>query len=179
MNFLTALLATHKVAAGIAIAVLASGAAVGTFASQDKLPGQPHNILSFTSSESATPGSRIEATDTPAATSTPRAVVGIPTTNPAHDMAETPGACDHGDTAVKTTPSGVPVNVPCEAIHGTKTPEADETPGPDERKTETAKPTEAAEATHQPEATEQPDAHATPEAHGTPGAHGEKDAHKG
>lgn len=172
MNILTALLATHKVAAGIAIAILASGAAVGTFAAQDKLPGQAHGIVLSTSDASPTAGSQVDATNTPAPSPT-SAIRGIPTTNPAHDMAETPGACERGDTAVKTTPSGVQVNVPCQAIHNAETPEADKTPGPDENKGATMEATEAAEPTRQPEATEQPHAHATP------GAHGEMDAHKG
>ena len=178
MNIPTALLATHKVAAGIAIAVLASGAAVGTFAAQDKLPGQAHGIILSSMDASPTATSQVEATNTPAPSPTSGAIRGIPTTNPAHDMAETPGACERGDTAVKTTPSGVQVNVPCQAIHNAETPEADKTPGPDEHKSKTAEPTEAAEATKQPEATEQPGAHSTPRADMTPGAHGESDAHK-
>ncbi len=175
MNILTALLATHKLALGIAVAVLASGAAVGTFASQDKLPGQAHGIILSSLDASPTATSQVEATNTPAppATPTPGTVHGIPTTNPAHDMAETPGACERGDTAVKTTPSGVQVNVPCQAIHNAETPEADKTPGPDERTAEATKQAEVPEATSQPEPAEQPHAHATP------GAHGEMDAHKG
>ncbi|MDE3095864.1 MAG: hypothetical protein KGK07_07670 [Chloroflexota bacterium] len=174
MNILTALLATHKVALGIAVAVLASGAAVGTFAAQDKLPGQAHGIILASLDASPTATSQVGATNTPAppSTPTPGEVHGIPTTNPAHDMAETPGACERGDTAVKTTPAGVQVNVPCQAIHNAETPEADKTPGPDEHNSKTVEPTEVAEATSQPEPTEQPHAHATP------GAHGESDAHK-
>jgi hypothetical protein len=43
-----------------------------------------------------------------------RGVEGIPSSNPAHHP-DDDGECDHGDTDVKTTPSGTQVNVPCQA----------------------------------------------------------------
>ncbi|TAK67192.1 MAG: hypothetical protein EPO22_03150 [Dehalococcoidia bacterium] len=80
-----------------------------------------------------------EATDTPAATTTASAeahgngprnddcdVRGIPTTNPNFEPAAE-GTCENGQSAVKTTPSGIMVNVPCQALdHGGK--EATPTP---------------------------------------------------
>src|SRR6185295_16124469 len=83
-----------------------------------------------------------DETGTPNAEGTQRAVEGIPTENPQHHPADGDGTCDKGETIVKTTPSGVAVNVPCQAAedHGqnnadkTHEPEdnADETRGPDE-----------------------------------------------
>lgn len=83
-----------------------------------------------------------EATETPAATTTASAedhgngprngdcdVRGIPTTNP-HFTPAADGTCKSGQTAVKTTPAGIMVNVPCQAIdHGGNKP--DETPTPE------------------------------------------------
>ena len=82
-----------------------------------------------------------EATETPAATTTASAedsghangprnddcdVRGIPTTNPNFEPAAE-GTCEKGQSAVKTTPSGIMVNVPCQALdHGQK--EATPTP---------------------------------------------------
>ena len=74
---------------------------------------------------------------TPAAEGTQRAIQGIPADNPQHHPADADGACDKGETIVKTTPSGVAVNVPCQTGEdhgqgkGDKTPDADETPGAD------------------------------------------------
>jgi len=83
-----------------------------------------------------------EATETPAATTTASAedhgngprngdcdVRGIPTTNP-HFEPAAEGTCEKGQTAVKTTPSGIMVNVPCQAVdHENKSD--DETPTPE------------------------------------------------
>ncbi len=82
-----------------------------------------------------------EATNTPAPTTTAAAeesghgngprnddcdVRGIPTTNP-HFEPAAEGTCEKGQSAVKTTPSGIMVNVPCQALdHGQK--EATPTP---------------------------------------------------
>ena len=84
-----------------------------------------------------------EATETPAATTTASAeesghgngprnddcdVRGIPTTNP-HFAPAAEGTCEKGQSAVKTTPSGIMVNVPCQAIdHGNKHDDATPTP---------------------------------------------------
>ncbi len=89
----------------------------------------------------------VDTTNTPAATETPAAtttasaeesghangprnddcdVRGIPTTNPNFEPAAE-GTCEKGQSAVKTTPSGIMVNVPCQALdHGQK--EATPTP---------------------------------------------------
>jgi hypothetical protein len=83
-----------------------------------------------------------EATETPTATTTASAedhgngprnddcdTRGIPTTNP-HFVPAAEGTCEKGQTAVKTTPAGIMVNVPCQAIdHGGNN--ADETPTPE------------------------------------------------
>ena len=97
MNSIAGLLLANKLAAGVAVAVLATGATVGTFAAQDKLPGQSH-------------GPSAAAT----ASVTPRAVKGIPTGNPEHPLAT--GTCEKGEAVVKTTPAGTEVRVPCQAI---------------------------------------------------------------
>lgn len=90
----------------------------------------------------ATSDTTPEATETPAATTTASAedhgngprngdcdVRGIPTTNP-HFTPSADGTCEPGQTAVKTTPAGIMVNVPCQAIdHGGNKP--DETPTPE------------------------------------------------
>lgn len=95
----------------------------------------------------ATVDTTATATDTPAATNTPAPTTtasaedhgngprngdcdtrGIPTTNP-NFKPEANGTCEKGESAVKTTPSGIMVNVPCQAIdHGNKN--TDETPTP-------------------------------------------------
>src|SRR5439155_21793937 len=61
----------------------------------------------------------VDASATPGAEGTRRAVVGIPTDNPQHQPAAD-GTCVKGETVVKTVPSGVAVNVPCQAAeqHG-------------------------------------------------------------
>jgi hypothetical protein len=105
----------RKAAAGILVAVLALGTAVGTFASQDMLPGQSQDSPS------------VQVVDDDAADNDTgqRAIVGIPEDNPVHQPAATPEACEKGETAVKTTPSGKQVNVPCHAVE----PDADDDDG--------------------------------------------------
>lgn len=99
----------------------------------------------------------------PSAEGTQRAIKGIPTDNPQHHPADSDGTCDKGETVVKTTPSGVQVNVPCQTAEdhgkGTKTPKAGKTPKAD-------KTPEANEANETPEADETPDAEETPGANG-------------
>lgn len=61
-----------------------------------------------------------------------RDIKGIPDDNP--NFAPVSGECDKGETAVKTTPSGTQVNVPCHAAenagggHGTGNPHQDSDP---------------------------------------------------
>jgi hypothetical protein len=83
-------------------------------------PGGPTDTPAPTdtpSADTATP----TPTDTPAAdTPTPTAgagegdVHGIPDGNPSHHPEDGDGICQHGETVIKTTPSGNKVNVPCE-----------------------------------------------------------------
>ena len=66
-----------------------------------------------------------------------RTIKGIPTDNPNHHPDNGDGVCEKGETAIKTTPSGVKVNVPCQAAGHTNngdhgTPEADNTETPDD-----------------------------------------------
>jgi hypothetical protein len=92
--FRTAL--TQKVVAAGAVALLASGVAVGAFASQDKLPGQAHHALvsqletTATSTDTAT----ATATDTSTATATATGTV-TPTVEPEDTH--------HGDCTATTT----------------------------------------------------------------------------
>ena len=80
------------------------------------------------------------ATDTPGPTTTAESghgngprngdcdVRGIPTDNP-NFTPEANGTCEKGESAVKTTPSGIMVNVPCQAIdHGRSHDEGTPTP---------------------------------------------------
>jgi len=91
-------------------------------------------IATETSTAEATATDTPEATSTPDSTATPEAtetpdgdddahdddVHGIPTSNPSHRPDDGDGECEKGETAVKTTPSGTQVNVPCQAAeeHG-------------------------------------------------------------
>jgi hypothetical protein len=109
MNPIASFVRANKLAAGLAVAVLAAGATVGTFAAQDKLPGQS---LGPSTQSAATPTAR--PTEKPEATDTPRAIKGIPTGNPEHPQAT--GTCEKGESTIKTVPSGVAVNVPCQAV---------------------------------------------------------------
>src|SRR5581483_4395718 len=80
-----------------------------------------------TATETPTPEATETETATPEATATgegdddgEREIKGIPTTNPSHHPEDGDGECEKGETVVKTTPSGVQVNVPCQAAgdHG-------------------------------------------------------------
>ena len=72
-----------------------------------------------TSTATATAAGVATATATPTASATPGGgedddVHGIPTSNPSHHPEDGDGECEHGETIVKTTPSGNKVNVPCQ-----------------------------------------------------------------
>ena len=138
----------------------------------------PHKTHGHGNSQSGEQGP--DNSNTPVAEGTRRAVEGIPTSNPQHHPADGDGTCDKGETAVKTAPSGVSVNVPCQAAedhgkadktpHANKTPRADKTPKPDDAN-------ETPEADKTQERDETPEASETPEAGETPGsgAHGEQE----
>ncbi len=142
MNPIASFLLANKVAAGLAVAVLATGATVGTFAAQDKLPGQSRGP----STQAATTPTA-HPTEKPEAGVTPRTIKGIPTGNPQHP--EATGTCEKGEATVKTVASGIAVNVPCQAVeqgnnsngadaHGDaaateRSGNSDRTPGPGDR----------------------------------------------
>ncbi len=145
-------------------------AAVGAFASQDAVhtnvdaptatstvPGPDTatatNTVVGTPTATNTPEATATSTETAQATGTKRpeaegtegpeserTVKGIPTDNPNHHPDNGDGICEKGETAIKTTPSGVQVNVPCQAAeHANKgnhgdhgTPEADGTEAPND-----------------------------------------------
>ena len=74
-----------------------------------------------TATSTATPGGidTATATATPNPSSTPgdgeeEDTHGIPTSNPSHHPEDGDGVCEHGETVVKTTPSGNKVTVPCQ-----------------------------------------------------------------
>lgn len=73
-------------------------------------------------------GGKPDDAGAPAAEGTQRAVEGIPTENPQHRPADADGTCDRGETIVKTTPSGVAVNVPCQTAEDHGQGKGDETP---------------------------------------------------
>lgn len=146
----------QKIIAVVLGAGLLSLAAIGAFASQDFVHTQENPTANATVTEQpqateteqpeATETERPEATKTeqPEATETEqpdatetggeRDIKGIPTTNPNFHDADSDGTCDHGEAAVKTTPAGTQVRVPCEATHDGSgqshdhTPEAGTTP---------------------------------------------------
>jgi hypothetical protein len=127
-----------------ALAVDASETPEATETGESGERSAPHGC---TPTPVATVDTSATATDTPAATDTavptttasaedhgngPRNgdcdVKGIPTTN-SHFTPDANGTCEPGESAIKTTPSGVMVNVPCEAIdHSNNKP--DQTPPP-------------------------------------------------
>ena len=93
-----------------------------------------------------------DATEVPDANETPRAIKGIPTTNP-HFIPDVDGTCTSGETAIKTTPSGIQVNVPCHAA---------EKSGNAHGKDDLPAPAQTAHATH-PEDDDAPESAETPE----------------
>jgi len=106
MKLLSVFTLSRRAAIALVVAVLAVGTAVGTFASQDMLPGQSQDSPS------------VQVVDDDAADNDTgqRDIVGIPEDNPVHQPAATPEACEKGETVVKTTPSGEQVRVPCQAV---------------------------------------------------------------
>jgi hypothetical protein len=106
MKLLSVFTLSRRAAIALVVAVLAVGTAVGTFASQDMLPGQSQDSPS------------VQVVDDDAADNNTgqRDIVGIPADNPVHQPAATPEACEKGETIVKTTPSGQQVRVPCQAV---------------------------------------------------------------
>lgn len=127
----------QKILATGAALVLASLAAVGTFASQDGVTFLEDPTVEPTATETAeatatstpeptetseptaSPTETGDATATPAATETPDGddddIHGIPADNPNHVDDDGDGICEKGEAAVKTTPSGNQVRVPCHA----------------------------------------------------------------
>jgi hypothetical protein len=102
---------SHKAVVGVLVGILAVGTAVGTLASQDMLPGQSQDSLSGQAADDgqAENGDVENGADQ-------RDVVGIPEDNPNHQPDDGDDECEKGETAVKTTPSGKQVNVPCHAV---------------------------------------------------------------
>jgi len=122
--------------AGIALVTLA---AVGAFASQDAVKTQEEHLVESsetpTETPTDTPTDEATATETPTETPTEEAtatpaelaeedldgddgdVRGIPDDNPSKEPEDGDEECEKGETVVKTTPSGVQVNVPCNAVH--------------------------------------------------------------
>lgn len=96
----------HKIAAGVAVAVLAGGAALGAAASQDVLPGQSR-AGEHRQNQSQEVDSQEQGEGT-------RDIKGIPADN-SKFVDDTDGVCDKFDAVVKTTPSGNEVRVPCQA----------------------------------------------------------------
>ena len=178
-----ALLAVAGMFAGGAVTVGASGGVSGAASNANEVLATlhvPHKAHGHGHGNSIA-GDKKDDSGTPEAEGTKRAVQGIPTENPQHHPADDDGICEKGETIVKTVPSGVAVNVPCQAAkdHGQgkgdktkdedKTPEADETPGAGHGQGEIDK---------TPEADETPEAGETPDANETPGVGG-NGHHKG
>jgi hypothetical protein len=146
-----ALLAVAGIFAGGAVTVGASGGVTGAATNANEVLATlhvPHKGHGHGHGNSNA-GDKPDESGTPKAEGTKRAVEGIPTENSQHHPADDDGVCEQGETIVKTVPSGVAVNVPCQTAkehgqsgeHGNgqdkadktpdadKTPEADETPG--------------------------------------------------
>jgi outer membrane biosynthesis protein TonB len=123
----------------VLVAVVGVGAAVGTFASQDALPGPWHGDSSLASLTAAQ-----ETTETPVATETAVATE-TPEATPTPEATETPEASETPEATETAQPTDTPE--PTATPETTPTPEATETP----------------EASETPEATETPGATETPE----------------
>jgi hypothetical protein len=122
----------HRASIGIVVAVLAVGATVGAFASQDVLTGTSDDTVATQTDDGVTyEGTVLEdetdgdTDDTDGDTETeiedgdedaPREIVGIPDENPNFEPENGDGTCNKGETVVKTTPSGKQVNVPCHSV---------------------------------------------------------------
>jgi glucose/arabinose dehydrogenase len=131
-------LSAHRVLVGAGVAVLALAAVVGTFASQEEVQIQeePTVEASPTPTDTATsepteeptatptdvaepteePTDVPDATETPGPTETPDDddVHGIPEEHPVFTP-DDDGECEKHESAIKTTPSGTMVRVPCHA----------------------------------------------------------------
>jgi len=149
-----ALLAAAGIFAGGAATVGASGGVSGAASNANSVLSALHITHNSDGQGHGNPGdATAEASRTPKAEGTRRAIQGIPTDNPNHQPEATPGVCNKGETVVKTTPSGEQVSVPCQtgADHGSgnsngqgdKTPVADETPEANATETPRALPTQA------------------------------------
>jgi hypothetical protein len=132
------LLAAAGIFAGGAATVGASGGVSGAADNANSVLSALHITHKSQDEGQNNPGG--QTADEPTAEGTSRAVEGIPTANAQHHPADDNGVCDKGETIVKTVPSGVAVNVPCQAgeDHGQgsasnaeATASPDETPGPD------------------------------------------------
>lgn len=97
----------HKIAAGLAVSVLAGGAALGAAGSQDLLPGQ-------SKADEHRQNQTQEVESLESHEGEPRDIKGIPQENP-NFVDDTDGVCEKFEAAVKTTPSGNQVRVPCHA----------------------------------------------------------------
>ena len=91
-----------KILAAVTALILASLVSVGAFASQDGVSMHGHEAPAAASHG----GGHAEGDN-------PR---GIPDDNPSH-APDAGGACDKGETAIKTTPGGNRVMVPCHAAN--------------------------------------------------------------
>jgi outer membrane biosynthesis protein TonB len=124
---------SHRAVVAVLVAVVGVGAAVGTFASQDALPGpwhgdSPHASLTVAQETTETP----VATETAVATETPEAT-------PTPEATATPEVTDTPEATETAQPNDTPE--PTETPEATPTPEATETP----------------EASETPEVTETPE----------------------
>jgi hypothetical protein len=110
-----ALLATAGIFAGGAVTVGASGGVSGAAGNANSVLSTLHITHQTHNQGHGNPqaGAQPDATRTPTADGTQRAIKGIPTDNPQHQLAA--ATCVKGETSVKTLPSGVAVNVPCQA----------------------------------------------------------------
>ncbi len=147
-----AALAVVGIFAGGAVTVGASGGVGGAAGNAGDVLSALHITHQTEDNPTVEANATDESTTTPEAEHTPRAVVGIPTDNPQHQPAAS-GTCEKGDTVVKTVPSGVAVNVPCQAAedHGKgandNNGDADETEAPEANETPEAADTPEPEAT--------------------------------
>lgn len=157
-----ALLATAGIFAGGAVTVGASGGVSGAAGNANNVLSTLHITHQTHGQGHGNPqaGGQPDTTRTPKAEGTQRAIKGIPTDNPQHQLG-TDATCAKGETIVKTTPAGISVNVPCQAGEDHGQGNADKTRGPEG--TSEADATET-DATESPEATEAPESTEAPEA---------------
>jgi hypothetical protein len=138
VNLLSRLSPSHKFAVIVVVGVIALGTAVGTFASQDILPGSSHQdpsrtvltaaqepLETPTATETPEPTGTSEATETPEATGTPEA-----TDTPGPEPTETPGATETPGPGASETPEATATPEVTGTPELTPTPGATETPEP-------------------------------------------------